>query len=102
MTEEDRAARLAEMTGNAAVHEEARWQRLADARKRDRVDDDAAAVAAENGQDDKPEKAGERQDFMKTATRELYGTGQGGSVEDQIGRRKFYSERRSDQAAFRR
>ena len=34
MTEEERAARLAEMAGNAGAHEEARWARLQKARSR--------------------------------------------------------------------
>ena len=41
MSEEEKARRLAEMTGNATVHEEARWDRLANARKRDRAADEA-------------------------------------------------------------
>ena len=91
---------------NADVHEEARWQRLANARKKDQSEDDAVA-AATAAEADKGKGRGESSKhghFMKTATRELYGAeGGGGSVQDQIGRRKYYSERgASDKAAFRR
>lgn len=100
LTEEERQARLAEMTGNADVHEEARWQRLANARKRD--ESDVAEPAQEDGKaagDDKSN--GKRhEEYMKNTMREMYGSGT--SVEDQIGRRKYYSERGGDKAAFRR
>ena len=35
LSEEEKARRLAEMSGNADAHEEARWARLQAARKRD-------------------------------------------------------------------
>ena len=44
LSEEEKARRLAEMSGNAEVHEEARWARLQAARKRD--DSEAALDAA--------------------------------------------------------
>ena len=100
MTEEDRAARLKEMSGNASVHEEARWQRLANARRKDQSEE--AIAAAANGAPERVKGNRKQDDFLKTATRDLYGADEGGSVQDQVGRRKFYSERRSDGAAFRR
>ena len=44
MTEEQRAARLAEMAGNASVHEEARWVRQKRAREADAAEEDANAA----------------------------------------------------------
>lgn len=96
MTEQERSARLAEMAGNASMHEEARWQRLANARRKDQAPD----VWPSDAEADRHHK--DRTDFMKNATRELYGGENAGSVEDQVGRRKYYSEHRSDHAAFRR
>ena len=43
LTAEERAQRLAEMTGNATVHDEARWSR----QRRAREQDDEEAVANE-------------------------------------------------------
>ena len=43
LTEEERLKKLAEMTGNASVHEEARWQRLASARKKDDAEEASLA-----------------------------------------------------------
>ena len=87
LSEEDKARKLAEMTGNASVHEEARWQRLSSARKRDH----AEAVPAEDGHD--------AEKFRKVAAQQVQGSQ---SVEQGVGRRKYYSERDSDKAAFRR
>ncbi|KAK9792960.1 hypothetical protein WJX73_009574 [Symbiochloris irregularis] len=102
LTEEERQARLAEMTGNADVHEEARWQRLANARKRDDADTGPAPDDSAAGEDKQTGgKHGSKHDeYMKNTMREMYGTGT--SVEDQVGRRKYYSERGGDRAAFRR
>ena len=101
MSEEERARRLAEMSGNASVHEEARWQRLSNARKKDAQDDaEAVAAGAEDGAH--ANGKGGQVDFMKAATRNLYASSEGGSVQEQVGRRKYYSERDSDKAAFRR
>ena len=44
MTEEERAAKLAEMSGNASVHEEARWTRQKRAREADASEAAADAV----------------------------------------------------------
>ena len=44
MTEEQRAAKLAEMAGNASVHEEARWVRQKRAREADAAEEDANAA----------------------------------------------------------
>jgi hypothetical protein len=44
MTEEQRKARLAEMAGNASVHEEARWVRQKRAREADAAEDEANAA----------------------------------------------------------
>lgn len=46
MTEEQRLARLAEMSGNAAVHEEARWSRQSRAREADAAEAHADAAPA--------------------------------------------------------
>ena len=47
ISEEEKARRLAEMSGNADAHEEARWARLQAARKRDDSEAEAEAVALE-------------------------------------------------------
>lgn len=41
MTAEERAQRLAEMTGNASVHDEARWSRQRRAREQDEAEEAA-------------------------------------------------------------
>ncbi len=46
MTEEERHRRLAEMAGNAEVHEEARWARQKHARDADTAEQQANAPAA--------------------------------------------------------
>ena len=45
LTAEERAARLAEMAGNAGVHEEARWSRLRNAKAADAAEEAAAEAA---------------------------------------------------------
>ena len=45
LTAEERAARLAEMSGNADVHEEARWSRLRNAKAADAAEEAAAEAA---------------------------------------------------------
>lgn len=41
--------------------------------------------------------------FMATATKSLYGTGDGGgSLEERVGRNKFYNDRSGSDVAFRR
>lgn len=46
MTEEERQRRLAEMAGNAEVHEEARWARQKRARDADAAEEQANAPTA--------------------------------------------------------
>jgi len=46
MTEEERRRRLAEMAGNAEVHEDARWARQKRARDADAAEEQANAPAA--------------------------------------------------------
>ena len=75
------------MTGNASVHEEARWQRLSNARKRDH----AEAAPTEDDHD--------AARFRKVAAQQVQGSQ---SVEQGVGRRKYYSERDSGGNAFRR
>lgn len=87
LSEEDRARKLAEMSGNASVHEEARWQRLSNARKRDHADADPT----EDGHD--------AEKFRKVAAQQVQGSQ---SVEQGVGRRKYYSEKDSEGPAFRR
>lgn len=42
--------------------------------------------------------------FLQAASKDVYGTGAGGSLEDRVGRRKFFSDRREGGggAAFRK
>lgn len=40
--------------------------------------------------------------FLQAATKDVYGTTQGGSLADTVGRRAAFSERREGGAAFRR
>ncbi len=47
LSAEERAARLAEMAGNADVHEEARWSRLRNAKATDDAEEAAAAAGAQ-------------------------------------------------------
>ncbi|KAK9825013.1 hypothetical protein WJX74_000705 [Apatococcus lobatus] len=100
LTEEERLKKLAEMTGNASVHEEARWHRLASARKKDDAEE---ASLAQHRQGDKPEDrhASDTAKFMQRTGKKL---AEGvDSLEDRVGRAKFYQDRgSSDRGAFRR
>ncbi|CAL8469997.1 g9539 [Coccomyxa elongata] len=88
MTEEERQRRLAEMAGNAEVHEEARWARQKRARDADAAEEQANAIAAAGEQ-----QPGGTAAFLKSATAEVYGTsGDVASLEDRVGRRKYYAE----------
>ncbi|KAK9808797.1 hypothetical protein WJX72_003833 [[Myrmecia] bisecta] len=99
LTEEERAKRLAEMAGNADVHDEARWARLKHARDKDEAAD---AADAPGKVDEKARHHSNTAAFLKQATKEVYGTaGEGASLEDRVGRRKFYADN-SGSAAFRR
>ncbi|KAK9846165.1 hypothetical protein WJX84_002742 [Apatococcus fuscideae] len=100
LTEEEKQRRLAEMSGNANVHEEARWQRLEQARKKDDAEDATLAV---HPQGDKAEDwhYSETAKFMQRTGK---GLAEGvATLEDRVGRAKFYQDRgSSDRAAFRR
>ncbi|CAK0779174.1 hypothetical protein CVIRNUC_004711 [Coccomyxa viridis] len=90
LTAEERAQRLAEMTGNASVHDEARWSRQRRARERDEADE----AADERRPADEQKHTSKAAAFLKTATQETYGAGgEAASLADRVGRRKYYSER---------
>lgn len=40
--------------------------------------------------------------FLQAATKDVYGTTKGGSLEDTVGRRAYFNERREGGAAFRK
>lgn len=93
LTEEEKARKLAEMQGNAEVHDDARWQRLSDEKKRD-----AAEKLAMANQD-----TGSAAAFLKQAHKSLYGaTGEAASLEDRVGRRKYYNDKDTERGAFKR
>lgn len=77
LTEAEKAARLAEMTGAAAAHEEERW-----ARSR-REEGPAAAYAPEHHHSTQPA-------FLGAAERALFGAG---TLAERVGARKHYNER---------
>ncbi len=93
LTQEEKAKRLAEMQGNAEVHDDARWQRLSDEKQKD------AAEALEQAN----QGSGSAAAFMKQAHKTLYGaTGEGASLEDRVGRRKYYNDKDTERGAFKR
>ena len=70
----------------------ARWQRLTDEKKKD----EAEALEQANA-------TGSATDFLKQAHKSLYGaTGEAASLEDRVGRRKYYNDRDSERGAFKR
>ncbi|KAK9819174.1 hypothetical protein WJX81_003487 [Elliptochloris bilobata] len=76
LTAEERTARLAEMAGNADVHEEARWSRLRTAKAADAEEEARAERAgADRGGAHHADTAG----FLQAATREAYGLGTPGN-----------------------
>lgn len=80
------------MQGNAEEHDDARWQRLSDEKKKD-----AAEAAAQANQ------TSSAADFMKQAHKSLYGaTGEAASLEDRVGRRKYYNDKDTERGAFKR
>lgn len=100
LTAEERAAKLAQMTGNALEHEGSRSSRLKHAAKADAVADAAEAVGGRTAHHTDTER------FMKTVTKDVYGAeAGGGSLEERVARRKYYNERgigATDRNAFRR
>ncbi|KAI3718545.1 hypothetical protein L6452_19422 [Arctium lappa] len=90
LSEEERAAKLKEMQMDAEVHEEQRWKRLKQA-----ADDDAkeATRASSSGRN-----------FLDAAHKSVFGAEKGGSstIEESVRRRTHYSQRRSEENAFRR
>lgn len=99
MTEEEREARLAEMTGNAVAHDAARGSRLKNASHKDSLEAAAAAsdvAAGRNG-------AG----FIEKTKRSIYGTSASGddavNLETRVGSRKYYNDRGDpNRGAFQR
>ena len=92
LTAEDKARRLAEMQGNAEVHDDARWQRLSNEKKKDAAEAQAQAL-----------QSGSAAEFMKQAHKSLYGaTGEAASLEDRVGRRRHYNDKDTERGAFKR
>lgn len=93
LTAEEKAAKLAEMQGNAEVHDDARWQRLSDEKSKDA----AEALLQANQANDSAAA------FLKQAHKSLYGaTGEAASLEDRVGRRKHYIDKGTERGAFKR
>lgn len=93
LTSEEKARKLAEMQGNAEVHDDARWQRLSDEKQKDAAE---ALVQANQGN-------GSAAAFLKQAHKSLYGaTGEAASLEDRVGRRKYYNDKDTERGAFKR
>ncbi|KAL3154798.1 hypothetical protein ABBQ38_011342 [Trebouxia sp. C0009 RCD-2024] len=93
LSQEEKARRLAEMQGNAEVHDDARWKRLSDEKQKDA--DEAIALANQG--------SGSAAAFLKQAHKTIYGaTGEGASLEDRVGRRKYYNDRDTERGAFKR
>lgn len=81
------------MQGNAEVHDDARWKRLSDEKQKDA--DEAVALANQG--------SGSAAAFLKQAHKTIYGaTGEGASLEDRVGRRKYYNDRDTERGAFKR
>ncbi len=97
ISEEERQRRLAEMTGNAAVHDEQRVSRLKLAADKDEREEQQNAVKAADQQ-----HHSDTATFLAKATKDVYGAGgQGAALEDRVNRRKFFAER-GGESAFRR
>jgi len=93
LTEEEKARRLAEMQGNAEVHDDARWHRLSAEKHKD-----AAEVSEQANQG-----SGSAAAFLKQAHKTVYGaTGEGATLQDRIGRRKYYNDKDTERGAFKR
>ncbi|KAL0040595.1 hypothetical protein WJX77_011876 [Trebouxia sp. C0004] len=93
LTQEEKARRLAEMQGNAEVHDDARWQRLSVEKQKD-----AAEVLEQANQG-----SGSAAAFLKQAHKTVYGaTGEGATLQDRIGRRKYYNDKDTERGAFKR
>ena len=93
LSQEEKARRLAEMQGNAEVHDDARWKRMSDEKKKDA----AEAVELAN------QSTGSAAAFLKQAHKTVYGaTGEGATLEDRIGRRKYYNDKDTERGAFKR
>lgn len=93
LSQEEKARRLAEMQGNAVVHDDARWQRLSDEKQKD------AAEALEQANQGNGSAAA----FLKQAHKTVYGaTGEGATLEDRVGRRKYYNDKDTERGAFKR
>ncbi|DBB05825.1 hypothetical protein WJX82_010516 [Trebouxia sp. C0006] len=93
LTEEEKARRLAEMQGNAEVHDDARWHRLSAEKQKD-----AAEVSEQANQG-----SGSAAAFLKQAHKTVYGaTGEGATLQDRIGRRKYYNDKDTERGAFKR
>jgi len=93
LSQEEKARRLAELQGNAEVHDDARWQRLSAEKQKD-----AAKVLEQANQG-----SGSAAAFLKQAHKTVYGaTGEGATLQDRIGRRKYYNDKDTERGAFKR
>lgn len=91
LSAEEKATRLAAMQADADEHDAQRAARLHDARRREEREEEGNAAAAAAGGEGGGDKNGK---FLREATRATYG-GEGASLADQVGRRKFYSDKTS-------
>ncbi|GAB4823689.1 hypothetical protein N2152v2_010735 [Parachlorella kessleri] len=85
LSAEERAAKLAEMAAAAEEHEQQRGARLAAVAEKEREEEEAHVARHHT----------DTAQFLAKASKDVYGTTAGGSLEDRVGRRKFFSERRS-------
>lgn len=85
LSAEERAAKLAEMAAAAEEHEQQRGARLAAVAEKERAEEEAHVARHHT----------DTAQFLAKASKDVYGTTAGGSLEDRVGRRKFFSERRS-------
>lgn len=100
LTAEEKAAKLEQMTGNAAAHEDSRSLRLRHAA----IKDEAIEVAEVGSGRTTHHTDTDR--FMKTVTKDVYGAeAGGGTLEERVARRKYYNDRSvgaTERNAFRR
>eukprot|EP00241_Pyramimonas_parkeae_P002346 CAMPEP_0114235618 /NCGR_PEP_ID=MMETSP0058-20121206/6351_1 /TAXON_ID=36894 /ORGANISM="Pyramimonas parkeae, CCMP726" /LENGTH=528 /DNA_ID=CAMNT_0001347401 /DNA_START=110 /DNA_END=1698 /DNA_ORIENTATION=+ len=95
LTEEEKAARLAAMQSDADVHEEARWERLRQAKIKDAKEESEQAENTQN----------EKASFLESAGKNMYGANQNSSLADTVNRRSWFRERGGggdEKNAFRR
>ncbi len=89
-SDEERARKLAEMSSNAEVHDQARLSRLQRARDMEAAEAQGGMVANASGV---AGVAREGDAFLAAASRDVYGALANASIQDRVGSRKHFVQR---------